>query len=436
MAEARTTRSRASATSAGTAAALTVGARVLVAGKKGEIKFVGQTKFADGEWIGVELDTAEGKNDGSVIGVQYFECRPEHGLFVKPAQVKLEGKAPAATRTSARTSLLRPPSARSLSTAAAEAAAAAAAATPVDADDARSMFGGSSVGDDDTMSVTSNSTAPESKSTARAGAEVSKLFTSTTGSFSKSSAAAPPSPTGSVSSVSSRRSITAAGRDTSDAAPTAARSSRASMRASGIGLPPTSTSRTRPTTSTRESSAAAAKTAATTSATDTAAAVTTTAAATSAAAAAESDKSSTATARAQVRALEKALRDSEDRAKGLESDAAGKAQALQDLTLQLQSVQILLCETEDALAVAKDETAATVTAAAESDMPAAITPAKASSSSSGVAQLTQTTPATPMRAVPPEILVELAELRMKVSVHAAFVHAACTLCLKVADIST
>jgi dynactin 1 len=413
MAEARTTRSRASATSSGAATALTVGARVLVAGKKGEIKFVGQTKFADGEWIGVELDTAEGKNDGSVIGVQYFECRPEHGLFVKPAQVKLEGRAPAATRTSARTSLLRPPSARSLSTA----AAAAAAATPDDADDARSMFGGSSVGDDDTMSVASNSTAPESKLSARMSAKVSKLFTSTAGSSGRTSAAAPPSPTGSASSVSSRRSVTTAGRDTSDAAPTAARSSRTSVRASGIGLPPTSTSRTRPTTST-SSSAAAAKAAAATSVIDTAAAVTTTAAAaaTSAAATAESDKSSTATARAQVRALEKALRDSEDRAKGLESDVAGKAQALQDLTLQLQSVQTLLCETEDALAVAKDETAAAVTAAAESDVPVAATPVKASSSSSStVAQLTQTTPATPMRAVPPEILVELGELRMKVS---------------------
>jgi CAP-Gly domain len=416
MAEARTTRSRASATSAATTTALTVGARVLVAGKVGEIKFIGQTKFADGEWIGVELDQPEGKNDGSVIGVKYFECRPEHGLFVKPAQVKLEGKGPAATRTSARTSLLRPPSARSLS------AAAAAAPTPVDADDAHSVFGGSSVGDDDTMSVASNSTAPETKATARTSAKVSKLFTSTTGSSSRSSAAAPPSPTGSVSSVSSRRGVTTAGRDTSDAAPAAARSSRTSVRASGIGLPPTSTSRTRPTTSTTSSSTAAAtKAAAAGSATtDAAATLTTITAGTASAAAAESDKSSTATARAQVRALEKALRDSEDRAKGLESDVAGKAQALHDLTLQLQSVQTLLCETEDALAVAQNETAIAVTAVTQSDLPAAVaaaTPVKASnsSSSSSVAQLTQTTPATPMRAVPPEILVELAELRMKVS---------------------
>ncbi|CAM9947884.1 unnamed protein product, partial [Sphacelaria rigidula] len=51
------------------------------------VKFVGQTEFAAGEWIGVELDAAEGKNDGSVNGVVYFQGREAHGLFVKKAQV-------------------------------------------------------------------------------------------------------------------------------------------------------------------------------------------------------------------------------------------------------------------------------------------------------------------------------------------------------------
>lgn len=36
------------------------------------------------------LNTAEGKNDGSVGGVRYFECEPNFGLFVKRAQVKLD----------------------------------------------------------------------------------------------------------------------------------------------------------------------------------------------------------------------------------------------------------------------------------------------------------------------------------------------------------
>lgn len=51
---------------------LTVGQRVEAAGKKGTIRFIGKTQFATGEWIGVELDEALGKNDGSIKGVKYF----------------------------------------------------------------------------------------------------------------------------------------------------------------------------------------------------------------------------------------------------------------------------------------------------------------------------------------------------------------------------
>jgi dynactin 1 len=47
------------------------------------------SQFAGGEWIGVELDTPDGKNDGSVAGVRYFECAPNHGLFIKRSQVRV-----------------------------------------------------------------------------------------------------------------------------------------------------------------------------------------------------------------------------------------------------------------------------------------------------------------------------------------------------------
>lgn len=52
---------------------LTVGTRVLTGAgftNKGEICFIGTTKFATGEWIGVRLDTPDGKNDGSVGGTR------------------------------------------------------------------------------------------------------------------------------------------------------------------------------------------------------------------------------------------------------------------------------------------------------------------------------------------------------------------------------
>ncbi len=50
--------------------------------------FVCRTEFADGMWAGVELQKPVGKNDGSVNGVKYFECIPNHGVFVRPESVR------------------------------------------------------------------------------------------------------------------------------------------------------------------------------------------------------------------------------------------------------------------------------------------------------------------------------------------------------------
>ncbi|KAK7582634.1 hypothetical protein V9T40_014079 [Parthenolecanium corni] len=49
----------------------------------GVISFIGNTDFAGGTWIGVELDTPTGKNDGTVKGIKYFEAKPKHGIFVR-----------------------------------------------------------------------------------------------------------------------------------------------------------------------------------------------------------------------------------------------------------------------------------------------------------------------------------------------------------------
>eukprot|EP00752_Nemacystus_decipiens_P011881 g10535.t1 len=78
-----------------------LGSRVTVTGKKGVVKFIGPTDFAAGDWIGVELDLDEGKNNGVVNGVHYFDCREGHGLFVKKAQVRLDRTAAFSTTTSA-----------------------------------------------------------------------------------------------------------------------------------------------------------------------------------------------------------------------------------------------------------------------------------------------------------------------------------------------
>ncbi|CAG8892282.1 unnamed protein product [Penicillium egyptiacum] len=56
-------------------------------GRQATVRFIGTTHFADGQWIGLELDEATGKNDGAVQGERYFDCDPGHGMFVRPTVV-------------------------------------------------------------------------------------------------------------------------------------------------------------------------------------------------------------------------------------------------------------------------------------------------------------------------------------------------------------
>ncbi|KAL2078997.1 hypothetical protein ACEWY4_024741 [Coilia grayii] len=68
-----------------------VGARVEVIGKgeRGTVAYVGATLFATGKWVGVILDEAKGKNDGTVQGKRYFTCEENHGIFVRQSQIQM-----------------------------------------------------------------------------------------------------------------------------------------------------------------------------------------------------------------------------------------------------------------------------------------------------------------------------------------------------------
>lgn len=56
----------------------------------GVVAYIGETEFSTGTWIGVELDAPKGKNDGSIKGVRYFSCKPQHGMFVRADKLRFD----------------------------------------------------------------------------------------------------------------------------------------------------------------------------------------------------------------------------------------------------------------------------------------------------------------------------------------------------------
>ena len=68
---------------------LAVGQKIeLNDGRVATIRFVGTTAFQTGDWVGVELEEATGKNDGSVKGERYFQCDQGYGMFLRPSGVR------------------------------------------------------------------------------------------------------------------------------------------------------------------------------------------------------------------------------------------------------------------------------------------------------------------------------------------------------------
>uniref|UniRef100_A0A3B4VHL2 Dynactin subunit 1 n=1 Tax=Seriola dumerili TaxID=41447 RepID=A0A3B4VHL2_SERDU len=77
----------------------TIGSVVEVTGKgqRGTVAYIGATLFASGKWVGVILDEAKGKNDGTVQGKRYFTCEENHGIFVRQSQIQVVEEGSSAT---------------------------------------------------------------------------------------------------------------------------------------------------------------------------------------------------------------------------------------------------------------------------------------------------------------------------------------------------
>ena len=61
---------------------MNVGDEISLRGLKGVIRYVGEYHVKPGTWVGIELETPRGKNNGTIAGKQYFECEDKHGLFL------------------------------------------------------------------------------------------------------------------------------------------------------------------------------------------------------------------------------------------------------------------------------------------------------------------------------------------------------------------
>jgi len=85
---------------------VTVGDKVKVLGKgDGTIRYIGTPKFKPGIWYGIELESPNGKNNGTVDKHQYFQCTDKHGSFVQVESLQLsEEQKPQSKPSSAKAS--------------------------------------------------------------------------------------------------------------------------------------------------------------------------------------------------------------------------------------------------------------------------------------------------------------------------------------------
>ena len=83
-----------------------VGDSVLISGQQcGKIRFLGETHFQTGVWAGVDLVNPVGLHNGTVDGLEYFSCRPHHGVFAplcKLEKIQSEDTEPKTSKSSKR----------------------------------------------------------------------------------------------------------------------------------------------------------------------------------------------------------------------------------------------------------------------------------------------------------------------------------------------
>jgi len=58
-----------------------VGCLVKISGLRGVVRYIGPSDTKPGTWIGIELEKPKGKNNGTIGGKKYFNCKEMHGLF-------------------------------------------------------------------------------------------------------------------------------------------------------------------------------------------------------------------------------------------------------------------------------------------------------------------------------------------------------------------
>ncbi|KAG0347584.1 Kinesin protein 1B [Podila humilis] len=142
-----------------------IGDRVIVESMAltGYLRYLGPAEFKSGTWAGIELDTPTGKNDGSVNGVVYFQCRAKCGIFVLAAKiVKSELLFPTSPEL---TAVARPPSAEDIPTPLPQVNHAAQAASRITAGSRASKYIGMTASQLKQRNGTPSSSAAPSRST-------------------------------------------------------------------------------------------------------------------------------------------------------------------------------------------------------------------------------------------------------------------------------